>query len=250
MKEKGWAHKVVLYISDEPYMRERAIEVQMKALCALIHEVDPAIRVYCSTWHYLDAWDGALDVWGVAHYGAFPTEAIKRLKAAGKRFWFTTDGQACLDTVNCSTERMFPHWCAAWGVEAYEFWGCTWLTYDPWRFGWHSYIRQSGVPGRTEWVRYPAGDGYLIYPPKPGVSDDVCTSIRLEAARDGVEDHALLKALAAREDAPARTLLAAFGALCPIPNFGGRYSGKNLPDPSVLADLRKRALRLLDAQGE
>ncbi len=247
MKEKGWDKKLVLYISDEPYMRDSAIEAQMKALCAVIHEVDPAIRIYCSTWRHLAAWEGSLDVWGVAHYGAFPVDVMKRISSSGggKGIWFTTDGQECLDTVNCSTERLFPHYCAAWGAEAYEFWGCTWLTYDPWKFGWHSYIRQSGTPGEEHWVRYPAGDGYLIYPPKAGIADDVCSSVRLEAARDGVEDFSLLKALAARKDSAADALLAEFRALCPIPNPGGRYSGRNLPDPSRLAALRRRALELL-----
>ena len=245
VKEKGWADKLVLYISDEPYMRDKNIELQMKALCALIHEVDPGIRIYSSTWRHHPAWDDSLDVWGVAHYGSFPVDVMKRLVATGKGFWFTTDGQECLDTVNCSTERMFPHYCAAWGAEAYEFWGCTWLTYDPWKFGWHAYIRQSGTPGEEHWVRYPAGDGYLIYPPKAGISDDVCSSLRLEAARDGVEDFSLLKALEARKDAAAAALLAEFRALCPIPNPGGRYSGRNFPDPSRLAALRRRALELL-----
>ena len=97
----------------------------------------------------------------------------------------------------------------------------------------------------SHWVRYPAGDGYLIYPPKAGISDDVCSSLRLEAARDGVEDFSLLKALEARKDAAAAALLAEFRALCPIPNPGGRYSGRNLPDPSRLAALRRRALELL-----
>ena len=247
MKEKGWDKKLVLYISDEPYMRDSAIEAQMKALCALIHEVDPAIRIYCSTWRHLAAWEDSLDVWGVAHYGAFPVDVMKRISASGggRGIWFTTDGQECLDTVNCSTERLFPHYCAAWGAEAYEFWGCTWFTYDPWKFGWHSYIRQSGTPGEEHWVRYPAGDGYLMYPPRAGVSDGICSSVRLEAARDGVEDFSLLSALAARKDAASAALLAEFRALCPIPNPGGRYSGRNLPDPSVLAALRRRALELL-----
>ena len=248
VKEKGWADRLVLYISDEPYMKSAGIVEQMKSICVLIHEVDPSIRIYVSTWRHLADWEDSIDVWGVAHYGAFPVDVMKRMRSAGRHFWFTTDGQECLDTVNCSTERLFPHFCAAWGVDAYEFWGCTWLTYDPWKFGWHSYIRQAGTPGAEKWVRYPAGDGYLIYPPRKGVVDDVCSSLRLEAARDGVEDYSLLEMLAARKDEAAAGLLAEFRALCPIPNSGGRYSGRALPDTSRLAALRRRALALLGGE--
>jgi len=44
------------------------------------------------------------------------------------------------------------------------FWGIGWLTYDPWKFGFHSFIRQSSIPGEYYYVRYPNGDGYLLYP--------------------------------------------------------------------------------------
>jgi hypothetical protein len=125
----------------------------MKACCDMIHEVDPAIRIYSSTWRHCPDWNGYLDIWGVGHYGCFPVAEMQARKAAGESIWFTTDGQMCTDTPFCAVERLLPHYCFKYGADAYEFWGVSWLTYDPWRFGWHSYIYQSSTPGESYYVR-------------------------------------------------------------------------------------------------
>jgi hypothetical protein len=247
VKAKGWADKLVLYISDEPFLTKKHIVDQMKALCDMIHAVDPKIRIYCSTWRHCADWNGYLDIWGAGHYGCFPVSEMQARRAAGDRIWFTTDGQMCTDTPFCAVERLLPHYCFQYGADAYEFWGVSWLTYDPWRFGWHRYIHQSSTPGESYYVRYPNGDGYLLYPGAPiGVKEPV-TTVRLEAARDGVEDYEYLKLLAARADSDpaAAQLLAEFAALVEIPNAGGRFSTRILPDPSRLAALRLRAGELL-----
>ncbi|MCS7306876.1 MAG: hypothetical protein NZ602_17425, partial [Thermoguttaceae bacterium] len=85
VKQKGWADRFVLYISDEPFFRQPEILAQMKALCQMIHEVDPAIPIYASTWHHVPDWDEALDVWGIGHYGIVPLEQMRRLVQRGKR---------------------------------------------------------------------------------------------------------------------------------------------------------------------
>ena len=250
IKEKGWADKLVLYISDEPHFSRSNVVQQMKACCAMIHEVDPKIPIYSSTWRHCPEWNDSLDVWGIGHYGCFPVDEMKARVKAGNRIWWTTDGQMCTDTPYCAVERLLPHYARAFGADAYEFWGCTWLTYDPWKFGWHAYIRQSDTPGRTYWVRYPAGDGFLIYPPHEGGTEPVST-IRLEAARDGVEDYnylVLLDRMAAgtgARAAEAARLAGEFRALVSIPNAGGRYSTRILPEPEKLASLRLRAGELL-----
>ena len=252
MKAKGWADKLVLYISDEPHFTRQEIKTQMIACCQMIHEVDPTIRIYSSTWRHCPEWNDSIDVWGVGHYGCFPVAEMKARAAAGKHVWFTTDGQMCLDTPYCAVERMLPHYCAAFHAEAYEFWGSTWLTYDPWKFGWHSYIPQSDTPGKHYFVRYPDGDGYLIYPGVPGRFKGPVTSVRLEAARDGVEDFSYLKRLERLADGNdpraerAKALLAEFRALVTIPNAGGRYSTSILPEPEKIGILRRKAGDLLN----
>ena len=256
VKEKGWADRFVLYIADEPFFRQPEIRAQMKALCAMIHEVDPAIPIYSSTWHHVPEWDDALDVWGIGHYGIVPLEQMARLQSAGKRIWFTTDGQMCLDTPYCAVERLLPHYCFHYGAEAYEFWGVAWTTYDPYRYGWHAYIHQSDQPGKSYWVRYPNGDGYLLYPGRPIGHEGPVSSIRLEQAREGVEDYEYLyilreklAALPAQSPAAqqAQRILEASAKLLSFPNPGGRYSSRILPDPDRLLHLRRQLAETIEA---
>ena len=254
MKAKGWHEKVLLYISDEPHDRHPEIRAQMKALCAMIHEVDPAIPIYSSTWHHQPAWDGSLDVWGIGHYGVVPTAKMRQLREAGKRLWFTTDGHMCTDTPYCAIERLLPHYCFACGAAAYEFWGADWLTYDPYEFGWHRYIHQSDRPGSSYYVRYPNGDGYLAYPGAPIGHDGIISSIRLEQAREGVEDceylHLLRRLVSKAPEGKAkhagRAALAEAQKLVTIPNAGGRYSTKILPDPDALLRARRAAAEAIE----
>ena len=244
LKKMGWEKYFVLYISDEPHFSHEHIAKQMQALCNMIHEVDPAIRIYSSTWRHCKDWDSSIDVWGVGHYGCFPVDEMRRQEKLGNEIWFTTDGQMCTDTPLLATERMLPHYAFKYDADAYEFWGVSWYTYNPWEYGWHSYIRQSSTPGEHYYVRYPDGDGFLIYPPVPvmGESKEPVTSIRIEAARDGVEDWCYLtklKTLAQQKgDKKAQALIDQFLSFCEIPNAGGRYAGRNLSDPDRLMELR------------
>jgi hypothetical protein len=172
----------------------------------------------------------------------------------------------CTDTPYCAVERLLPHYCFKYGAQAYEFWGASWLTYDPYRYGWHSYIRQSSEPGEYYWVRYPNGDGFLIYP-GPGLSQfslrengtvplpALVSSIRLENAREGVEDYEYLHRLktlvqlagaTGRDTSQAEEALAAAAELVDIPNAGGRYSSKILPDPQALLRARTRIAEAIE----
>ena len=94
VKEKGWAQKLVLYISDEPHFYRANVVQQMKACCAMIHEVDPKIPIYSSTWRHCPEWNDSLNVWGVGHYGCFPVDEMRARVKAGSRIWWTTDGPA------------------------------------------------------------------------------------------------------------------------------------------------------------
>jgi hypothetical protein len=262
LKEKGWDKKVVLYISDEPFYTKEPIRKQMRALCDMIHEVSPQIPIYSSTWHHVPDWDGKLDIWGIGHYGVVSVEKMAEIKKAGARIRFTTDGQMCTDTPLCATERLLPHYCFKYGAEAYEFWGVSWLTYDPYRFGWHAYIHQSDEPGKSYWIRYPNGDGFLLYPGKPIGQTGVVSSIRLEQAREGVEDYEYLYLLqrltteakaAGRDVAQAEKALAQATELVTIPNAGGRYTSKILPDPGKLYTARQAvaaAIEQLSGKGK
>ncbi|HQF14953.1 MAG TPA: DUF4091 domain-containing protein, partial [Thermogutta sp.] len=255
MKENGWSDRVVLYISDEPFDHLPEIREQMIALCKMIHDAVPEIPIYSSTWHHIPDWDGSITVWGLGHDGRVPSEKLRALREGSAQVWFTTDGQMCTDTPYCAVERLLPHYCFHHGVRAYEFWGVAWTTYDPYRFGWHSFIPQSDRPGTRYWVRYPNGDGFLIYPGKPIGYDGLVSSIRLEQAREGVEDYeylSILKTVAtkARPDDPRRkaaeSILAKASQLATIPNAGGRYSTKILPNPGMLEEIRKELAEAIE----
>jgi hypothetical protein len=221
----------------------------MKKLCALIHEVDPAIPIYSSTWRPCAAWDESLDLWGIGQYGFFPVNELEALRKAGKRFWFTCDGQMATDTPYLATERMLPYYCFKYGVQGFEFWGLNWWTYDPWQVGWHQFIRQSDEGKKYYWIRYPNGDGFLTYPGKAVGIDGPVSTIRLEQVREGLEDYEAMHLLATRLDqarqAGARPSPAAERALqlardlVSIPNAGGLRSTEILPDPERIPAIRK-----------
>ena len=154
----------------------------------------------------------------------------------------------CTDTPYCAVERLLPHYCFKYDAEAYEFWGVCWTTYDPHRFGWHAYIPVTDQPGQLFWTRNPNGDSFLIYPGHAAGYDGPLSSIRLEQAREGVEDYEYLyllrqlmaKAKAAGKDtAAAAQAMARAERLVPIPNAGGCYSSKILPDPDEVYLLRE-----------
>ena len=250
MNEKGWADRCILYISDEPWYRLDRIKTQMKALCDMIHGADPDIPIFSSTWHHRPEWEGYLDVWGIGHDGRVEVETMKELSRQGDRLRYTTDGQMCTDTPYCAVERLLPHYCFHYGVEAYEFWGVSWLTYNPYEYGWHSYIHQSGEPGESFYVRYPNGDGFLAYPGKHVDHSRPVPSVRLAQVREGVEDYEylhLLKQLAEEKGSTeAREALRKASALVEIPNAGGRYSSKILPDPEDVLEVKKAVAEAIE----
>ncbi|MCL2119087.1 MAG: DUF4091 domain-containing protein, partial [Planctomycetaceae bacterium] len=259
VKEKGWADRFVLYISDEPNYWEEPVKQQMIALCEMIHEVDPTIPIYSSTWSFVPDWADSLDVWGISHYGLVPPEKMREIRESGSRIWFTTDGMMCLDTPYCAIERLLPHYCFKYGAEAYEFWGIGWLTYNPWKYGFHSYIRQSSTPGEFYYVRYPNGDGYLLYPDIAPEKQRMLTSIRFEQAREGVEDFEYLQLLRSciekseasnpgnAQAASAKAVLEEAMSLVDCPTDIGRYSTRILPDPQKLETIRDKVAREIES---
>jgi hypothetical protein len=245
LRARGWADRFVYYISDEPHFDHDFVRDQMKRLCATIHASGTKLPIYSSTWRHCPEWDDSLDLWGVGQYGCFPVAEMERLRTAGKGLWITCDGQMAIDTPYLATERLLPYYCFKYGARGYEFWGVSWWTYDPWKFGWHSFISQSD-DGKTHYfVRYPDGDGYLAYPGGPVGVEGPVSSIRMEQVREGLEDYEAIRTLqdlatkagGARAAAAARALDAA-RALVTIPNAGGLRSLDILPDPAAVARVR------------
>jgi hypothetical protein len=162
----------------------------------------------------------------------------------------------CTDTPYCGVERLLPHYCFHYGVQAYEFWGIDWLTYNPYEYGWHSYNRQADSPGEYYYIRYPNGDGFLAYPGGPIGQAGPVPSIRTEQAREGVEDYEYLLVLrqrlaaakaAGKPTAAGEAALRDAARLVTIPNAGGRYSTKVLPNPDAVFAVKEAVARAIEA---
>ncbi len=252
-RRRGWSEKFVYYISDEPHFWNANILKQMKQLRQLAHQAVPGIRIYSSTWQFVPDWLGDLDIWGVGPHGSTSVEDMERLKSAGAELWFTTDGHMCIDTPYLAIERLLPYFCFKYGVLGYEFWGVSWWTYDPWQFGWHSYIRQSDEGERFYWIRYPNGDGYLVYPGDKFGFVEPLPSIRLMQVREGIEDYLLLRSIESNlkegkwqgeKAETVKQVLEQARSLVSIPNQGGLRSTSLMPDPDEVLRLREEALKL------
>jgi len=260
MKEKGWADKTVIYVSDEPHSDEY-INKQMYAVCDMIHEVDPEIPIYVSTWWYRPEYEGYVDVWGVSHRGGgwghpVPEEHLREAVRNGGDIFFTTDGMQCTDTPYLGFERMLPWFCFKYDASEYEFWAANWHTLDPYYYGWHRFHRQSPSADVVYWMRYPNGDGNFIYPGAPIGAGPLVATIRLKQAREGVEDFEFLYLLeqlmkktgeAGMDVSEAEAVMDEAMSLVNIPCADGRYTTDYMPDPALLADIRHRvALNIED----
>jgi hypothetical protein len=244
---KGWRKNFILYLSDEP-----RIPIAYQAIAKvseMAKEVAPDVPVYVSSWDFIEEIEGHITAWGIGAQGQFPLSILEERKKAGDRFIYTTDGQQCLDTPFPATERLMPWFCYRYGVEAFEFWGSSWWTFDPWKYGWHAFYKESGGEQVKNPVRYPNGDGYLAYPgDEIGIHDPV-PSIRLIAVREGVDDYEIFHELdkyAANGVRDAIEALDIVRSLVIQPYPGGMISTSFMPDPNAISQARIDAGEILD----
>jgi hypothetical protein len=246
LNKLGWNERMILYVYDEPRFNP-FVEEQIKAYCNMIHEVSDKILTYISMpGRIRTEWKGFIDVWGV-HYGgphymdSLTLQRMSELRKTGDRIWFTIDGQICIDTPYCGVERLMPYFCLKYKIETYEYWGINKLHYNPWKFGWRG--------------RLPNGTGYIAYPGKYiGYSGPV-SSIRLEQVREGIEDYEYMylldkiiskNELTDDERNQAKRILNKAKELVSIPNAGGRFSTKILPDPDIVFRIRENIAKMIE----
>jgi len=251
IKEMGWDDRVIMYLSDEP-ADDPDMLAQTRALCDIIHDVDPDIPVYISTWYYRPELDGFVDVWGLSHRGGgwghpVPREHLEKIVKKGGEIIFTTDGMVCTDTPYIGFERLISYSCFKYGASKFENWAANWHNLDPYRYGWHSYHRQYGSVGFGAWMRYPNGGGKLIFPGPPIGVDHLVATTKLKILREGVEDYeymSLLSGLIEKLDAEgkdtrnAREALDQALDLVSIPSADGPFTTRFISDPDAIPEAR------------
>ncbi len=176
---KGLGRPDDLLLSDELHDAHDYIRVQMKALCDMIHEVDPKIPIYsppgstCPT---------GTDTSMSGDRPPGPRSRPNRWKdpPVRGRIWFTTDGQMCTDSRTASRRRrLLPHYCFKYGAAAYEF--CR-VVADlrplPIRMA-QLHPPVVSEPGCGYRVRYPNGDGFPDLSGPPRSAAMLVSSIRL-----------------------------------------------------------------------
>ncbi len=244
---KGWRKNFILYLSDEP--RVPIAYQAITKVSEMAKEVAPDVPIYVSSWDFIEEIEGHISAWGIGAQGQFPVSILRERKKAGDHFIYTTDGQQCLDTPFPATERLMPWFCYRYGVEAFEFWGSSWWTFDPWKYGWHAFYKESGGEQVKNPVRYPNGDGYLAYPGDDiGISEPV-PSIRLIAVREGVDDYEIFHELdkyAVKGNRDANETLDIVRSLVIQPYPGGMISTSFMPDPNAIRQARIDAGEVLD----
>ena len=183
-RQKGWLDKAYVYVTDEPIAFNDAVDSYwqhpnyhvVQQFYNLTKANAPDLK-FANTVQIVPELSDYTDVW--AGPGAYYHEldAQGRIAAGQSVWWYNVDAGIASDGV----KGRALYWDTfSRGVEGVLYWGTNYWDYytvgnDPWN-------------GSTQ-----NGDGYLFYPGnKVGISNDVCPSLRLFLARDGLEDFELL----------------------------------------------------------
>ncbi len=243
IRAKGWEDKVLFYSHDE-------VAVMARHLIPEVREMNTWIKEILPEWPRLEtsaaeqALLGAVDIWCPTMDDIDPV-MIKSRKAAGERLWLYTVWERPGIMIDApATDHRLLFWeCWKYGAEGYLYWGTTHWSYNCQGEGrwpnrpWTTFNRQ---PGHN-------GCGYLIY---PGPDGTPLPSVRMNIARDGIEDyeyfHLLRTLLDQRPDAPAEVRREAESVLEVDPAVV-TDNEVFTEDPGVLLEARARMARLIEA---
>ncbi len=202
LRENGWAERVVFHVHDEPdihYADEAALQARRRQYLLAVS----ILRKYLLGVRTIEAvassaFYGGVDIW-VPGTGGFEANkaAFDRLTALGETVW---------TYVCCSPEG---HWlnrfldfavlkgrllfwgCAANRIKGFLHWGFNQFSYEMNPFEGTSCPNPTGLG-----TNFPCGDSFIVYPG----TDGPWPGMRMEAARRGAEDAALLQVLRARDE--------------------------------------------------
>ena len=241
LKQKGIYDAALFYNIDEASEGLGEWET-CKELHRLVKHAAPDLPVVqcLNEFKGVQALTGHADIWDL-YFGQYDQAGGPQRRAAGDGIylsvciWPSEHPNLFIDYPALDA-RIMPWICHRLGVAGTEYWDLF--------VGWDDNVGnrdwwRTGDGSRTAWRMAKAtGDGLLMY---PGPDGQPISSIRLEAFRDGIEDHAWLVQLAKRApgDARAAALLKEAGEslVTGVTSYD--------PDPAKLLDLRKRILACL-----
>ena len=174
LREKGWLHKTVFHIADEPSNHNI---MDWREASAFVHRHAPALKRLdaIETTHCFDR----LEIWvpKLDHLATW-WDAYKEAQQQGNELWFYTVGIFQKGSLPNKTvdvpliESRILHWLNyRFALKGYLHWGFNHWTDDPF-----------GAPGRHR------GDGWHVYPKKDGLLN----SLRWEQVRNGIQDYEYL----------------------------------------------------------
>lgn len=185
--------RLYAHIADEPTETNAAA---YRAVAAQVKQHLPGAKIFDATLNR--SLSGAIDAWcPQAHRWAMNKDFFDVHQALGDEVWFYT----CLEPGGPWLNRLldqertrvvYLHWATfRFGLDGYLHWAFNhWMT-DPYET---SALKHPYDRNPRNWL--PAGDTHLVYPPTQAMLDaghtTPLTTVRAEAHRQGMQDHALL----------------------------------------------------------
>ena len=204
LRERGWSERWLQHVADEPTSTNAAAYTR---LAEQVRACLPGVRIMDAS--MCTDLVGGIDVWcpQTRAYQEHQDFFDQRVEA-GDEVWIYSclvPGGPWLNRL-LDQERLRPvlvGWAASRdGVTGYLHWGYNKWQADPYE---QSVVDHPQAPGTTN--KLPAGDTHVVYPREDG-RPGVHSGIRLEAHRIGLEDHALLEVVRARDPRAADALIA------------------------------------------
>lgn len=187
LKSKGWYDKYTQHIADEPTEDNADSYI---AIAKKVKHYAPDIKII-EACHSKDL-ENTIDIW-VPQLDTYRAnyEFYKERQKAGDEVWFYTCLAPKGEYVNRFLEQpliktRLVHWLNyRFGATGYLHWGLFYWNHD-------DLINNTTAMNTEGGNVLPGGDCWIVYPDKKG---GMYGSIRLDAMRDGIADHELLKML-------------------------------------------------------
>ncbi|MDX9703056.1 MAG: GDSL-type esterase/lipase family protein [Candidatus Auribacterota bacterium] len=223
-KSAGLLDKTMIYIGDEPYTNQTALD-NIRRKAQWVRENCPGLKTFAGTYpieqlhEYIDVWDPQIDEFNIQH-------AQQRKDAGDEIMWYVAAAPSFpypnVQIDNDLIEARVLFWITyAYGVQGFEYYYIN-------LWGNNIYGRGEKKWPDVPWNTYTFyssrnnynGDGQLIY---PGKNMEPYGSLRLIAIQDGIEDYEMLVLL---KDCVNKA--------------------KKMPHSSQLEDLIEQAERIID----